>query len=119
MTLRKQIREIIPFCETFVTYDVMLLIIAADDAGIAINIKAINALLPHSASYMRQIFRTLENDDMIKMNRDPADKRNVVVKPSEKMRAAFGAYCRRAEDALFNEDAADLFDVRKALAELD
>ena len=116
MSLRNAIRDHIPFCETFVSYDIVLLIMSADEEEQNINIKAINALLPYSPSYMRQIFRDLERDGLIVISRDPRDKRNSVVKPSDRMRDAFGAFRRRAHEIL--SGGPDLFDLRAALARL-
>ena len=114
MSLRQAIRDHIPFCETFVSYDIVLLIMSADEGALNINIKAINALLPYSPSYMRQIFRDLERDGLIEISRDPRDKRNSVVKPSDRMRDAFRAFGRRAAEIF--DGGQDGFDLRAALA---
>lgn len=116
MTLRRAIEEHIPFCETFVSYDVVLLIMSADEGETNINIKAINALLPYSPSYMRQIFRDLEREGLIEISRDPRDKRNSVVKPSDRMRRAFDDFGRRAGEIL--DGGAERFDIRAALARI-
>jgi DNA-binding MarR family transcriptional regulator len=116
MTLRQAVRELLPFCETFVTYDMVVLIMAADETSTSLNIKAINALLPYSPSYMRQIFRDLQGDGLIEVTRDPRDKRNSIVKPTAKLRMAFAAFGRRAASIMGSDG--DRYDVKAALAAL-
>lgn len=114
MTLRNAVRELLPFCETFVTYDMVVLIMAAEETGTSLNIKAINALLPYSPSYMRQIFRDLERDGLIEVTRDPRDKRNSIVQPTAKLRTAFAAFGRRAASIL--GPGGERYDIKAALA---
>jgi DNA-binding MarR family transcriptional regulator len=116
MTLRQAVRELLPFCETFVTYDIVVLIMAADETNASLNIKAINALLPYSPSYMRQIFRDLERDGLIEVGRDPRDKRNSILKPTGKLRTAFSAFGRRAASIL--GPGGERYDIKTALAAL-